>query len=146
MKCAWSDRPKDGLKEPESAFDPVVPKPAQWGTPHDENIRRWLSILSHASLFFSSTGASIVVPIVLLLASRDPVVRANARETLNLQISLFLYGIAVFGLIVLARGPAILLLLLMLFLCFVIPLFAIIHCLRDPDIPFTYPFILHPLT
>lgn len=151
MKCAWSDRPKESQvknnqKEPELAFDPPVPTPMPWGSPHDENIRRWLSVLPHASLFFSSTGASIVVPIILWAVSKDPVVRTNAKEALNLQITLLLYGIVFLLLILLIQGPAILLFLLIMLLSFVFPIFAIIQCIRDPDVPFTYPLIFHPLT
>lgn len=143
MKCAWSDQPKDAPQLDESPFTAA---PTQWGTPNDRELRRWLSVLVHGSLFFSSAGISLVVPIVLLIGSKDWVVRNNAKEVLNLQISLIFYGIGVLALIVLMGGPAIILVFIMVLLSILCPILAIIHCLQDPDTPFAYPYIMRPLT
>ncbi|MFM6207602.1 DUF4870 domain-containing protein, partial [Planktothrix sp.] len=51
-----------------------------------------LSVLSHAAIFFSATVVAIGIPIAILFLSEDTVVKANARESLNFHINLYIYG------------------------------------------------------
>jgi hypothetical protein len=76
----------------------------------DLDQQKALSIVCHASVFLSSAIVSIVIPIAILAASANPIVRRNAKESINFQISLFAYviitiiagfiGIMLFGLFV----------------------------------------------
>ncbi|MGC8712897.1 MAG: DUF4870 domain-containing protein, partial [Leptodesmis sp.] len=58
--------------------------------------RKLLSALCHGAIFFSSLIVSIGIPIVLLLITNDPIVRENAKESINFHINLYLYAI-IFG-------------------------------------------------
>jgi len=139
MKCAWSDQPRQAKELDEAPFD-ASPIQGEFG---DENTRRVLSMLSHGGLFI--TGALPIIPFILLQASQDRVVKHNAKEAINLQISLLFYGVCLIGLMVLFRGSIPVVIFVLFLLSFLYPIVAIFHCLRKPDIPFTYLFILHLL-
>ncbi|QYO63977.1 DUF4870 domain-containing protein [Leptolyngbya sp. 7M] len=102
--------------------------------------RKLLSALSHGAIFFSSLFVSIGIPIVILLINNDPVVKANALESLNFHINLYIYGI-IFGLLVFI-GIGIPLLILLGIASFVLPIIAIVKVLSNPDQPYRYPFLL----
>ncbi|WP_254625903.1 DUF4870 domain-containing protein [Nostoc sp. TCL240-02] len=55
--------------------------------------RKLLSALSHGAIFFSSTIISIGIPIAILLISNDPIIKSNAKESLNFHINLYIYAI-----------------------------------------------------
>lgn len=57
--------------------------------------RKLLSAICHGAIFLSSTIASIAIPVIILLATDDPIVRSNAKESINFHISLFVYAIAI---------------------------------------------------
>ncbi|BAY38948.1 hypothetical protein NIES2111_32980 [Nostoc sp. NIES-2111] len=101
--------------------------------------RKLLSALSHGAIFFSSTIVSIGIPIAILLLNEDPVVKENARESLNFHINLYIYGI-ISALLVLV-GIGILLLIALGIISFVLPIIAIIKVFNEPDLPYRYPFI-----
>lgn len=84
--------------------------------------RKRLSIACHRAIFFSSTIVSIGVPIVILLVSDDPVVKENAKESINVHINLYLYTI---------------ILVLMIILVLVI-IFVLSHASSSPDSTFGY--------
>ncbi|MBF2048239.1 MAG: DUF4870 domain-containing protein [Leptolyngbya sp. IPPAS B-1204] len=102
--------------------------------------RKLLSALSHGAIFFSSLLVSIGIPIAILLINNDPVVKANALESLNFHINLYIYG-AIFGLLVFI-GIGIPLLILLGIASFVLPIIAIVKVLSNPDQPYRYPFLL----
>ncbi|MEB3294470.1 MAG: DUF4870 domain-containing protein [Synechococcales bacterium] len=114
------------------------------------NKRRLLSTLSHVAIFFSWTFASIGVPLSILFVSDDPVVKANAKESINFHISAWLYGAIAAILLFL---PTFLTLGLVgwiaggLGFLWVASMtaIAVLHALSKPDEPFRYPFILHLL-
>ena len=58
---------------------------------HDEDRRKLLSAASHAAIFFSPLMLSIGIPITLLFISEDPVVRDNAKESINYHLNLWIY-------------------------------------------------------
>ncbi|MBR8835117.1 MAG: DUF4870 domain-containing protein [Stigonema ocellatum SAG 48.90 = DSM 106950] len=105
----------------------------------DVGQRKILSALSHGAIFFSSTIVSIGIPIAILLISHDAVVKANARESLNFHINLYIYGI-IFGLLIFVF-IGIPLLFLLLAVSWIMPIIAIIQVLSDSNVPYRYPFI-----
>jgi len=105
----------------------------------NQDRRKLLSALCHGAIFFSSTVISIGIPIAVLLITDDPVVKENAKESINFHINLFLYAI-VFGLLLLfAIGIPLLILLGIASL--LLPIVAIVRVATEPQIPYRYPFI-----
>lgn len=101
--------------------------------------RKLLSALSHGAIFFSSTIVSIGIPIAILLLNEDPVVKQNARESLNFHINLYIYGV-ISALLILV-GIGIVLLIALGVVSFILPIIAIIRVLNEPNVPYRYPFI-----
>ncbi|WP_088893570.1 DUF4870 domain-containing protein [Leptolyngbya ohadii] len=107
------------------------------------NQRKLLSALCHGAIFLSSTIVSVSIPIIILLVSEDPVVKANAIESLNFHINLYLYAI-IFGILVFVL-IGIPLLVLLGVASIVLPIIAIVKVLERPDQPYRYPFIFRLL-
>jgi uncharacterized Tic20 family protein len=105
----------------------------------NQDRRKLLSALCHGAIFFSSTVISIGIPIAVLLITADPVVKENAKESINFHINLFLYAI-VFGLLVLV-AIGIPLLVLLGIASLLLPIVAIVRVATDPQTPYRYPFI-----
>jgi hypothetical protein len=107
----------------------------------DESTQRKLfSALSHGAIFFSSTIISLGIPILIWAFTQDSIVKANAKESLNFHINLYILGI-IFGLLsVLLIGLP--LLLILVAFSIIMPIFAIVQILDNPDSPYRYPFIL----
>jgi uncharacterized protein len=112
-------------------------------TSYDPDKRKLLSILCHASIFLSSTVISVGIPIAIMVVSDDPVVKENAKESLNFHFNVWLYGI-IFGILawVLIGLP---LLFVLLIASWIMPILAIIKVLEDPSKSFRYPFIFRLL-
>lgn len=105
--------------------------------------RKLLSALSHGAILLSSTIVSIAIPIVILLVSEDPIVKANAIESLNFHINLYLYAI-IFGVLIFVL-IGIPLMILLGVASIVLPIIAIVKVLDRPDLPYRYPFIFRVL-
>ncbi|ACC78830.1 DUF4870 domain-containing protein [Nostoc punctiforme] len=101
--------------------------------------RKLLSALSHGAIFFSSTIISIGIPIAILLISNDPIIKSNAKESLNFHINLYIYAL-IFGLLIVV-GIGILLLIALGVVSFIMPIIAIINVLNHPNVSYRYPFI-----
>ncbi|MFN6463128.1 MAG: DUF4870 domain-containing protein [Nostoc sp. DedVER02] len=101
--------------------------------------RKLLSALSHGAIFFSSTIISIGIPIAILLISNDPIIKSNAKESLNFHINLYIYAI-IFALLIVV-GIGILLLIVLGVVSFIMPIIAIINVLNQPNASYRYPFI-----
>jgi uncharacterized protein len=101
--------------------------------------RKLLSALTHGAIFFSSLGVSIAVPIVILLISNDPIVQANARESLNFHINTYIYAFIFWLLIFVLIGFP--LLILLAIATFVLPIMAIVKVLSNPNQAYRYPFL-----
>ncbi|OKH12207.1 hypothetical protein NIES592_18515 [Fischerella major NIES-592] len=101
--------------------------------------RKLLSALSHGAIFFSSLIVSIGIPIAILFISNDPIVKENAKESLNFHINLYIYGI-IFGLlsIILIGVPF---LIALWIASLIMPIIAIVRVLSEPNIPYRYPLI-----
>ncbi|MGQ9870977.1 DUF4870 domain-containing protein [Leptodesmis sp.] len=89
--------------------------------------------------FFSSLIISIGIPIFLLLLTNDPIVRENAKESINFHINLYLYAI-IFGILTL-MVIGIPLLIILAIVSILMPIVAIVHCATVTDKPYRCPFI-----
>jgi hypothetical protein len=101
--------------------------------------RKVLSALCHGAIFFSSTIVSIGIPIAILITNDDPVVKENAKESLNFHINLYIYALIFILLIFVLIGIP--LLVLLGIASFIMPIIALIQVLDNPDRPYRYPFV-----
>lgn len=118
-------------------------------TTFDSDKRRLLSCLSHGAIFFSTTMLSFGVPFAINLLSDDPVVKANAKESMNFHLNVWFWAIVIgvpigilsfitFGLGGLLFAPVVGLGFL---LHWGLTIWALTHCVTKPDEAFRYPFI-----
>ncbi len=103
--------------------------------------RKLLSALCHGAIFFSSLFISVGIPIVILFVTDDPVVKQNARESLNLHINLYIAAFVFVLLCFVIIGFPLLAILAIFSL--VMPIIAIVKVLENENIPYRYPFIFH---
>jgi uncharacterized Tic20 family protein len=104
--------------------------------------RKLLSAGAHASIFISALVASIGIPIGILFVSEDPIVKANAKEAINFHINVWIYGAIIATLSFITLGLLGLILTpLWLLYHWGLSIWAVIHCLNNPDRAFRYPFI-----
>jgi uncharacterized protein len=113
---------------------------------YDPDKRKLLSALCHGAIFFSTTIVSIGIPIAILFVSDDPVVKDNAKESINFHFNVWLYGVILgvltfitFGLLGLILGP------IYLLIHWGLTILALVQVLGNPDQPFRYPFIFRLL-
>ncbi len=111
-------------------------------TMYDTDKRKLLSALSHGAIFFSTAIVSIGIPIAMLFVSDDPVVKENAKESINFHFNVWLYGAIIgvltfvtFGLLGLILAP------IYYVIHWGLTIWAIVQVLTNPDQPFRYPFI-----
>ena len=109
----------------------------------DSDSRKLLSALCHGSIFLSAFVVSVGVPIAIFFISKDPVVKDNAKESLNFHLNLWIYGIVFWLLIFILIGFPLLALLGIASL--VLPIIAIVKVLENPERPYRYPFIFRIL-
>lgn len=113
-------------------------------TSYDVDKRKLLSALSHGSLFLGGLLVfPVAIPIIILLVSDDLVVKDNAREAINFMINVWIYGIIIGILCWLLVGW--LLMPFWVLYHWILPIFAIAHCFKDPDSAFRYPLIVRLL-
>ena len=108
---------------------------------YDTDSRKLLSAVSHGAIFFNFTLISIAVPIAILLMSKDPVVKENAKEALNFHLNVWLCGAIIGVLVTVSFGLLGLLLALWFAVHWGLTIWALAHVLGDSDKPFRYPFI-----
>jgi uncharacterized Tic20 family protein len=116
---------------------------------YDSDKRKLLSSLCHGAIFFSTGLLSIGVPIAINLLSDDPVVKSNAKESINFHFNVWFWAtligipIAIISFITFGLGG--ILFFPVVALGFAIhwglTIMALLHCLSQPDEPFRYPFI-----
>ena len=102
--------------------------------------RKFLSLLCHGACLFSAAIVSVGIPIVILFTTQDSVVKANAREALNFQITLFIAGIIGALLMFVLVGFVILPIVALVSIIF--PIIAMVKILERPDQPYRYPLAL----
>jgi Mn2+/Fe2+ NRAMP family transporter len=116
---------------------------------YDSDKRKLLSSLCHGAIFFSTGLLSIGVPIVINSISDDPVVKSNAKESINFHFNVWfwatLIGIPIAIISFITFGIGGILFFPVVALGFAIhwglTIWALFHCLTQPDEPFRYPFI-----
>jgi uncharacterized protein len=118
-------------------------------TTYDSDKRKLLSALCHAAIFFSPLVLTAGIPLGILLLSEDPVIKDNARESLNSHFNIWLLtaitGAAWFLWFTILILPLAWALSAALFLAWLAPIFAIVKCFSTPEQPFRYPFIFRVL-
>ena len=112
-------------------------------TTFDSDKRKLLSIVSHGSIFLSQLVLSAGIPFGILLLSDDPVSKENAKEALNFHFNMWLYSVLL--IIPAALIVGIPLVMLLGLVQIIMPIFAILSSVSDPDNAYRYPFIFRPL-
>jgi uncharacterized protein len=106
-----------------------------------------LSVLCHASGLFAALYLgifSIIIPIVIMAATEDEIVKGNAKEAINFHISTIIYAIIFFMLACLIIGIPLLILLSIANL--ILPIIAMVKCADDYRAIYHYPFIFRFLS
>lgn len=114
-----------------------------FSTGEDLSKRKLLSALCHGSIFFNVAVISVGVPIAILLISEDPVVKENAKESLNFHFNMWAYWLVVGVLVWLLIGW--LLVPILSLVNFIFPIIALIKVFGEPSNPYRYPFLLRIL-
>jgi uncharacterized protein len=112
---------------------------------YDKDKRKLLSALCHGSIFLSTLVVSVGIPIFIFFASDDPVVRANAQESINFHLNVWVYGVILGVLVAISFGLLVPVAGLGFLLHWALTIWALFHVLSDTDKPFRYPFIFRPL-
>lgn len=118
-------------------------------TTHNADKRRLLSCLSHGAIFFSTTLFSIGVPLVINLLSDDPVIKANAKESMNFHLNVWFWatvvGVPIGILSFLTFGLGGILFFPVVAFGFLLhwglTIWALLKCVANVDEPVRYPFI-----
>ncbi|MDY6940207.1 MAG: DUF4870 domain-containing protein [Cyanobacteriota bacterium] len=109
---------------------------------YDPDRRKILNVLCHGSILLSTTVVSIGLPIAILLASADPVVKKNAKEALNVHLNFWICYLVLYVWIVVFFTPdTTLLILILLLMSWILPIIAIVRVLANPESIYRYPFI-----
>lgn len=111
--------------------------------------RRLLSCLCHGAIFFSTAFLSIAVPIIINIISDDPVVKNNAKESINFHFNVWFWGtvigvpVGIISWITFGLGGILFFPLLAFgfLLHWGLTIWALLHCLGNSEEPFRYPFI-----
>ncbi|HAZ49574.1 MAG TPA: DUF4870 domain-containing protein [Cyanobacteria bacterium UBA11369] len=114
---------------------------------YDTDKRKLVSALCHGAIFFTSLVFPVLIPIAILLVSEDPAVKDNAKEAINFQLNVLLYGaiIAFMAATIILLPLAWILGPLLFIFHWVLPVFAILDVLGNPEKPYRYPFIFRLL-
>lgn len=108
---------------------------------YDADERKLLSALCHGSIFLSTTILSIAIPIIISFITKDPVVKQNAKESINFHINIWIYGLLIGLSIWRSFGTLVPLAGLGFMLHWALTICALFYVLSDTQKPFRYPFI-----
>lgn len=108
---------------------------------YDTDKRKLLSALCHGAIFFSTTLVSVGIPIFITFVTDDPVVRENAKESINFHINVWVYGFIIGILLTMTWGVLVPLAGIGFFLHWGLTVLALFYVLSDTAKPFRYPFI-----
>lgn len=100
-----------------------------------------MSILAHLCALFTSLCVSILGPIVILAIADNDVVKQNARESLNFQISMIIYALISFALMLVGIGFVTIFIVALWSL--IAPIIAMIKVANHPQTPHRYAMIFH---
>lgn len=113
---------------------------------YDSDKRKLLSALSHGAIFFSTAIVSVGIPVAIWFVSDDPVVKENAKESINFHFNVWFYGVIIgvlafltFGLLGFILGP------IGFLIHWVLTVLALLQVFGNPDQPYRYPFIFRIL-
>jgi uncharacterized protein len=109
---------------------------------YDTDKRKLLSALCHGAIFFSTTFFSVCIPIAIIFMSKDPVVKKNAKESINFHINVWIYVFLIGWLIWLSFGILVPLAGFGYMLHWGLTICALFYVLSDTEKPFRYPLIL----
>ncbi|OKH27475.1 DUF4870 domain-containing protein [Chroogloeocystis siderophila] len=109
---------------------------------NDTDKRKLLSGLSHAALMLNAVVIPVLVPIVILLATHDSIVRGNAKEAINFTINIIICGV-ISSILILVEGIGVFLLFFLAIISFIMPLIATIYAVKNVNKPYRYPLIWH---
>ncbi|MDM9384147.1 DUF4870 domain-containing protein [Chlorogloeopsis sp. ULAP01] len=116
---------------------------------YDSDKRKLLSSLCHGAIFLSTALLSIGIPIAVNLISEDPVVKSNAKESINFHFNVWfwatLIGVPIGILSWLTFGIGGILFFPVVALGFLLhwglTIWALLRCFSQPNEPVRYPFI-----
>lgn len=115
--------------------------------------RSLLSLICHACTLFGVTALPILGPIIILTISDDPVVKANAKESINFHLNIWFWAAVIGGIYGFLSFITLGIMGLLLFPIvafgflwhFGWSIVAILKTIANPNEPFRYPFILRIL-
>ncbi len=110
---------------------------------YDPDKRKLLSALCHGLNFLGLSMVTIGVPIAVLLVSDDPVVKENAKESINFHLNLWVVGGVIAFLYFILIGWLLSPILIPIGLLYnlIFPGWAVFKCLTNPEVAHRYPFI-----
>ncbi|RUT03068.1 hypothetical protein DSM106972_053760 [Dulcicalothrix desertica PCC 7102] len=108
---------------------------------YDTDKRKVLSALCHGAIFFSMTLVSVAVPIFITFVTNDPVVRENAKESINFHINVWVYGFILGILISMTWGVLVPVAGIGFIVHWGLTILALFYVLSDTRKPFRYPLI-----
>ncbi|BDA68136.1 hypothetical protein RIVM261_023700 [Rivularia sp. IAM M-261] len=108
---------------------------------YDTDKRKVLSALCHGAIFFSMTLVSVAVPIFITFVTNDPVVRENAKESINFHINVWVYGFILGVLISMTWGVLVPVAGIGFIVHWGLTILALFYVLSDTRKPFRYPLI-----
>lgn len=108
---------------------------------YDTDKRKVLSALCHGAIFFSMTLVSVAVPIFITFVTDDPVVKENAKESINFHINVWVYGFIVGVLISMTWGVLVPVAGIGFIVHWSLTILALFYVLSDTRKPFRYPLI-----
>lgn len=108
---------------------------------YDTDKRKLLSALCHGAIFLSTTLVSVGIPIFITFVTDDPIVRENARESINFHINVWVYGFIVGVLVSMTWGVLVPVAGIGFLLHWGLTVLALFYVLSDTEKPFRYPFI-----
>ena len=108
---------------------------------YDTDKRKLLSALCHGAIFFSITLVSVAIPIFITFITNDPVVKANAKESINFHINVWVYGFILGILVSMTWGQLVPVAGIGFLIHWGLTLLALFYVLSDTRKPFRYPLI-----
>lgn len=100
-----------------------------------------MSILAHLCALFTSLCVSILGPIVILAIADNDVVKQNARESLNFQLTMIIFALISIPLCFFVIGFVTL--FIVAIWSIIAPIIAMIKVANHPETPHRYAMIFH---
>ena len=101
----------------------------------------FLSIIAHLCALFTSLFVCVLGPIAILAMADSETVKQNARESLNFQLTMFIYAIISLPLCLIFVG--FFTLIIVAIWSIIAPIIAMISVANHPETPHRYSGIIH---